>query len=36
VEHVAPLGIAVDLAVLGVSLVALVAVSARLYPNIVR
>jgi ABC-2 type transport system permease protein len=36
VEHVAPLGIAVDLAVLAVSLVALVAVSARLYPNIVR
>jgi len=33
---VAPLGIALDIAVLALSLVALVAVSARLYPNIVR
>jgi ABC-2 type transport system permease protein len=35
-QHVAPLGIGLDLTVLAVSLVALVAVSARIYPNIVR
>ena len=35
-QHVAPLGIGVDFAVLAASLVVLVAVSARLYPNIVR
>jgi ABC-2 type transport system permease protein len=34
--YAAPLGVAVDLAVLGATLVVLVAVSARLYPNIVR
>jgi ABC-2 type transport system permease protein len=35
-EHVAPLGVALDFAVLAVSLVGLVTVSARLYPNIAR
>jgi ABC-2 type transport system permease protein len=35
-QHAAPLGIVMDLAVLAASLVALVTVSARLYPNIVR
>jgi ABC-2 type transport system permease protein len=34
--HLAPLGIALDLTVLAVSLIGLVALSAKIYPNIVR